>query len=375
MLNVYEQFINMLRCGVCGSQLPQDSYDWNEILRLAHIHRVEAILWYALRERKDVPAEIQKKLKACWDLEIVRDVRQDYASEQIRKKFQEQKIDFAPMKGLVLKLDYPFPHMRYMSDLDFYVQTGDRSRIHSCMEQLNAVVSGTDSGDVNYELPGRVQLEFHGRLLYRAEATGVICYSDWSRMNGDENRLTEEGYALNLIGHIAYNIAHAGCGARFILDLWVYRHKHQQQPDWTAVMQQLKADGLERIARNLLDLSEYWFGGGKGSPLLDDLGTYILEGGLYGLASRETLSDAGLNGGKLSAIKVQVFRSKEEFQNRYSWLKNHPYLLPLAWGMRGIHSLKTHRKEIGRWVRRLNQNDSKEIWEQRDRLRRFGILK
>lgn len=216
-------------------------------------------------------------------------------------------------------------------------------------------------------------MEFHGRLLYRAEATGVICYSDWSRMNGDENRLTEEGYALNLIGHIAYNTAHAGCGARFILDLWVYRHKHQQQPDWTAVMQQLRLDGLERIAQNLLDLSEYWFGNGNGSPLLDELGTYILEGGLYGLAKRETLSNAGLNGGKFNAIRAQVFRSKNEFYNRYPWLKKMPYLLPVAWGMRGFHSLRTHRQEIGKWFKHLDQSDQQEIEEHGERLQRFGI--
>lgn len=375
LLKTYGQFISMLRCGVCGGQLPQDSFDWNEILWLARIHRVEAILWYALRDREDIPEEVRKKLKDCWDREIVRDMRQDYAAEQIRTAFESKGIVLAPMKGLVLKHDYPFPHMRYMSDLDFYIQSTERTRIQRCMEQLGAKISGTDSGDVNYEMPGRVQVEFHGRLLYRTDSTGVICYSDWSYMKVGENRLSEEGYALNLIGHIAYNIAHTGCGARFILDLWVYRHRHTQQPDWSAVIQQLKGDGLEKIAENLLDLSEYWFGDLEGSPLLDELGTYILEGGLYGLSTRETLSNAGLGGGKLKAIKSQIFRSKDEFHNRYPWLKKHPYLFPVAWGMRGIHSLKTHRKEIGRWVKQLNQNDSKEIQEHRNRLKRFGLLK
>lgn len=373
LFETYEQFISMLRCSVCGEQLPKKTYNWNGILKLGQMHRVEAILWGALKDKDYVPEEIQKTLKFCWDREIVRDMRQDYVAEQILLAFGQKGIPFAPMKGLVLKKDYPLQHMRYMSDLDYYVKPSERRQIQICMEKLGAAVSGTDSGDVNYELPGQVQVEFHGRLLYRMDSTGVVSYSDWSRMKISENCLTEEGYALNLIGHIAYNIAHAGCGVRFVLDLWVYRHKHVQQPDWNLVMQQLKADGLDKIAENLINLSEYWFGNGKSSPLLEELGAFVLEGGLYGLAERETLSNAGLSHGKMNAIKSQVFRSKDEFVNRFPWLEGRSYLLPIAWGMRGVHSLKTHRKEIGKWIHQMAHTNQEEIVEHREQLRRFGL--
>lgn len=373
MLEIYRQFIKVLRCGVCKDALPMDSLDWDEILRLARIHRVEAIVWHALRDRENVPTEIQKKLNEHWSREIVRDMRQDHAAEQVRRMLESREISFAPMKGLVLKHDYPFPHMRYMSDLDFYIQSTERNRIQSCMGKLGAKISGTDSGDVNYEMPGQIQIEFHGCLLYRTDSTGVVCYSDWSRMKIGENCLTEEGYALNLIGHVAYNIAHAGCGVRFILDLWIYRHRHTPQPDWATVMQQLRTDGLGKIAENLLELSEYWFGEGEATPLLDELGMYIFESGLYGLSKRRMLSDIGVSGGKLYAIRSHIFRSKDEFQNRYPWLKKYPYMLPIAWGMRGAQSLKFHHKEIGKWVKGLNQSSQKEIKEHGEQLKRFGI--
>ena len=136
-------------------------------------------------------------------------------------------------------------------------------------------------------------------------------------------------------------------------------------------MDQLKRDGLIQIANNLLDLSEYWFGSAPGSELLNELGCYILEGGLYGMGKRETLSAAGLHGGKLGALKAQVFRSRDEFENRYPWLQKYPFLLPVAWMMRGMKSLRIHRGAMERWTKRLEQHDRDEVSAQRARLARF----
>ena len=138
-------------------------------------------------------------------------------------------------------------------------------------------------------------------------------------------------------------------------------------------MEQLKKDGLDEVAQNLLDLSEYWFGNAAGSTLLDELSAYVLEGGLCGLRLRKTLSAAGFQGGKLGAVKAQVFRSREEFENRYPWLKKHPYLLPVAWVMRGAKSLRIHREAMGQWTEQLKKNDRKQVAEQKARLRRFGF--
>lgn len=373
MSAVYRQFVALLRCAVCGGEVPAGPFDWDALLRLARRHRVEGILHLVLKSADDVPDGVRESLQKAWQRALVQDARQEYAARQIRETFSVAGIPLAPMKGLVLKNDYPSRELRWMSDLDFYIRPEDRERIHAVMESLGAVIASTDSGDINYAMTGNVCVEFHGMLLYRVGSGGVGGYSDWSRVVEDENRLTEEGYALNLIGHVAYNLAHAGCGARFILDLWVYRHKHPGQPDWNEVMGQLKRDGLDRIAQNLLDLSEYWFGDGPGSELLDELGAYILEGGLYGLSKRETLSGAGFHGGKLGAVKAQLFRSRDEFENRYPWLKKYPFLLPATWVMRGVKSLRIHRAALGRWTRQLNQNDRKEIEEHQARLKRFGF--
>lgn len=367
------QLIALLRRAVCGGALPEGPFDWDSLLLLAKRHRVEALLQYALNGAPGVPNHVRERLQNAWRHALMQDARQEYTARVIGEALAAQSIPYAPMKGLVLKEHYPSRELRCMSDLDFYIRPEDRGRIRAVMESLGAVVASTDSGDVNYEMPGRVLVEFHGLLLYRAGVGGVENYADWTCVVPGENRLTEEGYALNLIGHVIYNLAQAGCGARFVLDLWVYRNRHPAQPDWDAVFARLKADGLDRVAQNLLDLSEYWFGSGTGPELLDELGAYMLEGGLYGMGRRATLSAAGFHGGRLGAVKMQLFRSRGEFENRYPWLKKHPYLLPAAWVMRAVTSFRTHRDAVQSWTRQLSRDDREAIREQKERLQRFGF--
>jgi hypothetical protein len=58
------------------------------------------------------------------------------------------------------------------------------------------------------------------------------------------NRLTEEGFALNLVGHTVGEMRKGGPGIRYVLDLWVYRHLHEPQPVWDAVLGRLGRDGM-----------------------------------------------------------------------------------------------------------------------------------
>lgn len=367
------QFIRLLRQALCGDVGELRIEDWQRIWKLAAKNRLESLIYSVARNRFDLPQEVKDRLAAAWQRDVIRDTRQEYMITRIDAVFRESGISFAPMKGVILKHNYPESYLRFMTDIDFYIQTSDRSRIERCMEILGATSTSHDCGDIAYNLPGGVHAEFHGRLLYKSTGTGVVGYSDWTWVDEEKNCLTEEGYALNLIGHMAYNLATSGLGVRYVLDLWVYRHRHTPQPNWDEVMVQLKKDGLDRVAQNLIDLSECWLGIGEYTPVLEELEEYIFGGGLYGLSSRNALSGAGLNGSKFGAVWRQVFRSREEFENRYPWLKRYPILLPVAWGKRAVYTLTRNRKIVERWSTSLKEVSSSEIKEQAVRLRRFGF--
>ena len=363
-----KQFVQLLR-SVILNETPPDEIDWDGVWNLARKHRLETMVQEAAKNDPTVPESVKTQLGDVCRLMLAREVAQEWHLEQIEKALIDAGIHYAPIKGAVLKKDYPQARFRFMSDLDLYIKPEDRPAIREAIEGIGGKFKGTESGDEQFRFLNNLCIEFHGRLLYRKTKAGIENYPDWQFVDEQRNRLTEEGYALNLIGHAVHDLAGSGPGIRYILDLWIYRNRHQPQPDWNAVEERLKADSIYEASKNLLNLSEYLFGNGEETLLMDEMADYVLKGGLHGDYKRGLASQA--SGG--NALRKQLFRNRIEFENRYPWLKKHPYLLPVAWGMRAFHSFKTHKKVIGKWWKRMNRVSDGEAEAQKQTLTRFGL--
>lgn len=366
-----KQFISIIRCALKKESYPLIE-DWFYIWRLACNHHLEALVYETTKDDPSIPKGLKKIMEETFFSMVLREERMAFALEMLEEALTMNNIPYALMKGAVLKTDYPENYMRFMSDLDFYIRPEDRKAIKRIMEDLGGILENTDSGDESYLLFDTVGVEFHGMIHYQKKKT-IHPYAAWNYVDLKTNRLTENGFALNLIGHSIYDLSHAGPGVRFILDQWVYRNRHAHQPDWNFVYKRLKDDGLFEVANNIYNLSEYLFGNQDASPLLMEMADYVIKGGLYGDAQRRQVSEAAYSGGKGNAIAKQIFRSKEEFYNRYPWLKKYPYLLPVAWLHRGIKSISNHGDAIISWNKKMGNVSKEEIDNQRSILERFGL--
>ena len=285
------------------------------------------------------------------------------------KALSDAGIHYAPLKGAILKNDYPQTRFRFMSDLDFYIKPEDRPTIRKIIESVGAKFKGTESGDEQFLFWDKIGIEFHGRLLYRKTKAGIENYPEWEFVDEEKDRLSDEGYALNLIGHAVHDLAGSGPGIRYILDLWIYRNRHKPQPYWKSVNERLRRDNILEAAQNLLNLSEYLFGNGEESPLMIEMADYVLKGGLHGDYKRGLSSEAA-NG---KALRKQLLRNRTEFENRYPWLKKYPFLLPIAWVMRIAQSWKRHKRKIISWQKDMHGVSSKDAEMQKQTLMRFGL--
>ena len=372
--NDYEAaLIQLLRISVGSSAELPPHVDWPQVWNLACRHHLEAMIAEAAEACPDVPEELRAQMKAAVYQMIARTARQEYWLARLEEQLKAAGIPYGIMKGGILRNDYSKAYYRFMSDLDIYVRQEDRGAIRSAVESIGGVYKNSDSGDDAYILDGTVGVEFHGRLVYRNIKGTIVSYPDWPCVDESRNRLTEEGYVLNMIGHAVGDLVDAGLGVRYVLDLWIYKNRHEPQPDWNAVERRLRDDGIDKLASNLFQLGEFLFGDGEATPLMEEMAQYVLEGGLYGASGRSSASAAAKAGGRLTAVKKQVFRSREEFVNRYPWLKSYPFLLPLAWGMRLGRSFRLHRKYIGRWLRGVCSVSDREVSQQKERLTRFGL--
>ena len=375
------QFIQLVRKGMgLSAQFDRsaDSIDWETVWGLARWNHLEVIVGRALEECPDVPEHIRTAAADIAERMRARAIFQELFLQQIEGSLKNAKIPYGVLKGTILKHDYPSVSCRFMSDLDFYIRPEDKPAVTECMHKLGGKDGSPDAGDIEFHFDGGVTAEFHGRLVYRKSAFQVECYPEWSLVDKASDRLTEEGYALNLIGHAVGDMARQGAGVRFVLDLWVYRHRHEPQPDWNMVFSRLEADGIAKISRNLFDLSEYLFGdresipAGK-VPLMEEMAEYILDGGLYGNNARKAAIENAMAGGKVKTLTRQIFRSQDEFENRYPWLKKKPFLLPAAWIMRIAQTWNTRKGVVKQWLKRMDSVTPEEVNEQREKMRRFGL--
>ena len=68
--------------------------------------------------------------------DIIRSDRQMKLLDKLFAAFQENNIDFLPLKGTILKSLYPQPGMRPMGDADILIRVEQYDRIKSVMAQL-----------------------------------------------------------------------------------------------------------------------------------------------------------------------------------------------------------------------------------------------
>lgn len=357
---------------------PSPKLVWGKLLKLARYHHLEPILYYPLRGRQDVPEEVRKALEDAHQLAVFRDVQQDHIAQIVGDALVEAKVPHILLRGALLKHDYPFPDMRLMSDLDYLVRTDDYPMIRQVAKELGAHHYATDGGHFSFLFPPGLVVEFHPNLIHVASPVGTGINPGWQYVRSDSGpyrqELTEEGFYLNMLCHLAYHFAEGGTGVRSVLDLWVYR-RHQPQPDREIVCRELERAGMLEFAKQIEDLAQGWFGPSSDSYKNGELERYILDSGTYGTTQQAVLNTASFSSGEsgASALFRQAFRPRGDLENRFPWVRGRAWLLPVAWCARAVRAAVLHRGHIWRWGKLSARVTKEDVAAQRALLKRFGL--
>ena len=373
MKSEYALLVGALAQAVANKPLEiPESVDWQRFLRLAKAHNVEALAYHGM-EKADIPPDVRNTLSMAFHSAIFRDAQLEHCKNSLEKALTEEKVSHIFLKGAVLKYSYPIPALRTMCDLDVLVHTEDYPAIDRIAEALGGVLGHGDGNHRNYSFPGGVTVEFHPNLLHHATPVGTGINPGWQYAEG--NALTPEGFYLNTLCHLANHFVAGGVGVRFVLDVWVNRHLHKPAFNPETVERELTKLGLLDFARNVEALSDWWFGDGAPTPLLEELGTYIVTSGSHGVTDRAVLNAVSLSGGKGKALWGKVFYPKEELEDRFPWCKGRPWLLPAAWCTRAVRAVTRHGSHIRAWGEKTGGVTREQVTAQQEKLRRFGIRK
>lgn len=358
------------------------SVDWEELLLLAKRHMLLPLLCDGLQKAgvwEQVPQEAAKTLENACMQAVYQDAQKEYYRQKLEECLKEKQIPYVFLKGAVLKYDYPDPFLRTMCDMDVLVHTESYPQIDKIAQEFKGEAGHRDGNHRNYRFLGGVEVEFHPNLIHQDTPVGTEINPGWqyTEQTPDGVRMTEEGIYLNTLCHLANHFVLGGVGVRFVLDVWVNRHLRKNPIDRGKVEKELESFGLLDFAKNIEALADCWFGKGESSPLLEELGEYILTSGSHGHAERAILNSVTLSkgGNRTSALWGKIFYSRKEMEDRFPWSKGKPLLLPIAWCVRAYKAVTQHGSIIINWFKRIGRTSKTEVVENQEKLRRFGIYK
>lgn len=338
--------------------LPED-FDLEAAAKTAKKHQISAMFYYgALNCGFSQELPIMQKLffQTCQMMTL--STHQLFAVDEIFSQFDENKIDYMPLKGTLLKKMYPKSEMRIMSDADILIRTEQYDKIKPIMEQLEY----TEHIESDHELvwdKKNIHIELHKRLIPSYNKDYYKYFGDGWRLGKPVNEgavryeMTPEDEMIYLFTHYAKHYRDAGIGIKHIVDLWVYR-KNKVNLYNEYILAELKKLQLDDFYKNTMRTLDVWFDGAQSDEMTEFITQIIFNSGVYGTREAHLLS-AAVKASKTQG-NAEKARSKRIFKllflpygqmcRRYPIVKKAPVLLPFAWVARWFDVLIFKRKNI-----------------------------
>lgn len=344
---------------------------WDSLLSLAQIHSVSGIVGYMGKKYPicQEPQRLPELRSLCLNTISMYARRQALARELVQQ-LDQAGIDHVLMKGYVLWDYYPVPELRTFTDVDIVIHPEDRERSHQLMLDLGFQVK-TDWEPVYSYHRGIEYYEIHTQIMEidvseKADYRGYFANA-WSYalpVSEHSHRFTPEFHFLYMLTHIAKHIHGSGAGIRLYLDVAAFFLRHGADLDWTWVQAQLQELQLWDFACVVFGAVNRWFG--VGSPMVCDpvpeatlqaFTEFTLEAGVFGHYNRDlalaSLKHADQMDSQTRAKHLlrRSFPKAETLQSRYTYLQQHPWLLPVAW----VHRLVKTRQGTGKHMAEVRQ--------------------
>lgn len=413
MHKVHVCFLKMLRASLREEALTEamdlSEEEWREIQELASIHKVLPMIFeaaYQLPELTALPEFGVRKRNVFQQVMTQSMKTRDYL--MLSKHLEKSGVTPLVVKGIICRNLYPQPDHRPSGDEDVLIPAAQFDACHSAMEAFGMQTRETGERlETEYEIPyfkdgSPLYIELH-KYLFPPESEA---YGDLNRFfEGVFDRaVTETIYGvpvrtMEYTDHLFYLICHAfkhflhsGFGIRQVCDIVLYANSYGNRVDWQKLLdncREIRADvfaaAVFRLGENHLTFDrqkacypEIW-----SSIAVDEMAMLedLLSGGVYGgvTATRRRSSNMTLEAvasekqGRKSGngVMASLFPSAKKLEGRYTYLKKHPYLLPVAW----CHRIVKYKNDTGK-NKESHVLEAMKIGNHRiELMRQYGIIK
>lgn len=364
--------IHLLACAL-NEKAPQsasDDIDFDALFNLAENHQIYNMVYPLIQDNPQISAQQKAKWRHSKMVETAKMVTVNNERAEIYKEFEKNKIKYMPLKGLILKGYYPKESMRQMSDNDILYDFSKRDIVCDIMKKRGYKPIATGENSDDFSKPPYCTFEFHRELFFKEHEFCPEFDNLWDNSTQDENspfmyHMSREDNYIYSVCHMYKHYSTAGCGIRFLADIYVVLKRDNDILDWNYINSRLESYGIldyeqksRALAFKLFDEKE-----------LDDeeiklLETYI-NFGIYGSGKikleKEILSlaeDASVEKAKKKYILKRLFPSVRKMKADYRVLEKKPYLLPAFYIYRFFRALFNKEKTIAE-LKNINEIEEK----------------
>lgn len=338
---------------------------WGRLFELARAHQVLPMVLQAVHgcpAGETIPPQLlqscRQQVRRMVMIQTVKTARFLPLLEQVKQAGAEPLV----VKGIVCRNLYPHPDQRMSSDEDLLVAPEKMELCHRIMTGQGLVTEDALTAfEVSYKEPGgALYLEVHQSLF----PPHSDAYSDLNRFFTDarSRMVTVDGVpTLGYTDHLFYLICHAfkhflhsGFGIRQVCDVTLFANQFGKDVDWLLLYENCRTIRAEKFAAAMFRIGakHLTFDPERAcypyiwrdisvdeEPMLADL----LDSGVFGSADTNRLHSSNMTLGAVEAQKQgrekhgvmrSLFPPAKALESRYSYLKEHPALLPVAWGSR-----------------------------------------
>lgn len=348
--------------------------EWHQLFRLAQSHHLLPLFLEAVHTCPAIhqadPALLDSVRHAARSLVLQQTVKTvDFL--QLFPQLLDAGVTPMVVKGIVCRNLYPLPDHRISGDEDVLIPREQYRLCRRVLKDFGMTVADENAEkNDSYEVPfhktnGPLYIELHLSLF----PENSDAYGDFNRyftqVNDRAVTLQVDGTTIRtlcptdhmffLFCHAFKHFLHGGFGIRQVCDIALFANRYGSQIDWEQVLQNCREIRAERFAAALLRIGEEhltfdpdaacWPESWKNiqtdpAPLLEDL----LLSGIYGGADMTRKHSGNITLHAVTAQKqgkkarsstmVSLFPKAKDLESRYPYLRNKPWLLPVAWTSR-----------------------------------------
>ena len=369
-MELWDLFIEALRAGIRGKKVNWEQVPtevWQELTDLAWRQHVLPLIVEAVYDCpafNALPQEQQKEIKkAAIRISASQTVRTALLL-QLYDGMAQAGLPCLVMKGAACRQTYPVPSLRPSSDEDLLV---DPSIFEKCCHYF--IQCGmTQQGNVTAHECGfcsrdGLYIELHQSpfppdAYEMGDSNGYFAAAASRAMTVDVEgagirTLNGHDHLLYLLLHAFKHFIHSGFGIRQVCDIVLWAETYGGSVDWQRLFAQCERVHCRKFAVSVFQIGQACLDfhadrAGLPMALLEESTPYekllsdILCGGVYGgeELSRKHSGSVTLaqvrsaRRGKRYSLLQTVFPPRKDLQETYSYLAEHPALLPAAWCQR-----------------------------------------